>query len=199
MTEYVVTRWYRAPELLLAGDEYSAAIDMWSAGCLLVELYSRRPIFPGKDVKNQIEHICAICGKPSPDEMQAIQNHKARAFLATLPDTQRTDFSKILPDAPPAAIDLINRLLQFDPAKRMSAMEAISHPYCKDYRDPIAEAKVEKLTVTQLEPPSETRLGAEGIRRLMWEEILKFHPEASARETQAAKDAEKKVRYVENS
>eukprot|EP00178_Gracilaria_changii_P000741 TRINITY_DN1097_c0_g1_i2.p1 TRINITY_DN1097_c0_g1~~TRINITY_DN1097_c0_g1_i2.p1 ORF type:complete len:466 (-),score=50.26 TRINITY_DN1097_c0_g1_i2:130-1320(-) len=196
MTEYVVTRWYRAPELLLACDEYNAAIDMWSVGCVIAELYSRRPIFPGRDVKNQIEVICSVVGKPMGDEFHFIKNHNARDFITRLNPSTRQDFRKLIPGAGPAAIDLVDRLLQFDPRKRLSAEEALNHPYVREYRDVASEKVAAQLDYNTLEPPNEQKLGKDGIRRLMWNEILKFHPQARFREPQSAKDAELKVNYM---
>lgn len=196
MTEYVVTRWYRAPELLLACDEYDAAIDMWSVGCVIAELYSRRAIFPGKDVKNQIEIICAAVGKPTLDDLHFVTNRKAREFLMRLPPTSRLDLRKLMPGACPAAIDLVDRLLQFDPRKRLSAVDALSHPYVCEYRDIESETSAQHIDYKSLEPPSERKLGIEGIRRLMWNEMLKFHPEASFREPQCAKEAARKVQSM---
>lgn len=190
MTEYVVTRWYRAPELLLACEEYDAAIDMWSVGCVIAELYSRRAIFPGKDVKNQIEIVCAVVGKPTSDDLHFVTNEKARDFLMDLPSTNRKSFGKLLPGACPAVIDLLDRLLQFDPRKRLSAADALSHPYVCDYREIESETSAQHIDYKSLEPPSERQLGIEGIRRLMWNEMLKFHPEARLREPQSAKEAE---------
>lgn len=196
MTEYVVTRWYRAPELLLAAEEYTAAIDMWSIGCLIAELYCRKPLFPGNDIKNQIEVICKVLGKPSPEEIDTILNPRARDFVSRVPESSRANLADLLPGACSAAQDLINRLLQFDPAKRMSAEEALAHPYLAEYRDPDSETSGTQIDHHVLEPPSEKKLGEEGIRRLMWDEILKFHPEARAREPPVAHYAETIVKRV---
>eukprot|EP00173_Palmaria_palmata_P001907 Plantae.Rhodophyta-Palmaria_palmata.ctg21414.p1 GENE.Plantae.Rhodophyta-Palmaria_palmata.ctg21414~~Plantae.Rhodophyta-Palmaria_palmata.ctg21414.p1 ORF type:complete len:318 (-),score=68.06 Plantae.Rhodophyta-Palmaria_palmata.ctg21414:46-900(-) len=197
MTEYVVTRWYRAPELLLAGDEYSAAIDMWSAGCLIAELYTRKPIFPGRDVKNQIEVVTRIVGKPTKQQLKNIQNKRAREFIAGLPDMPRANLAEIMKDACPDVVDLVERLLQFDPQDRLSAAEALEHKYVADFRDVDSEINADpSLSLESLEPPSEKKLGRDGIRRLMWDEMLKFHPDARLREPQAALAAEKKVQSL---
>lgn len=196
MTEYVVTRWYRAPELLLAAEEYTSAIDMWSVGCLVAELYYRRPLFQGNDIKNQIEVICKMLGKPTTDEISQVRNPRARAFISRVPETKRVDFRNLIPEASPAAMDFIERLLQFDPAKRMSALDALEHPYLADYRDPESEILGLEIDLEKLEPPNESKLGHAGVRRLMWEEIVRFHPEAKGREPASAQEAAKRVRAV---
>lgn len=196
MTEYVVTRWYRAPELLLNGGEYTAAIDMWSVGCVIAELYSRRPLFPGRDVKNQIEIICKIVGKPTVEEIEMISNRRARQFIANLPETKRCDLRDIIPSASGAARDLVARLLQFDASKRLSAQQALAHPFVAEFHDAVSETTADAIDFNSLEPPSEKKLGREGIRRLMWDEMLRFHPDARTREPLAARDAERRVRQL---
>lgn len=196
MTEYVVTRWYRAPELLLSNNDfsYSSAVDMWSAGCILVEVFMKTPLFMGCGVKDMLKLICRVTGKPSPDEIEAIPNKHARKFMSELSDVlyKGTGVSGIMPNAEDKAKDLARRLLTFDPKKRISAREALEHPYFEEYRDPRTEKTAEFLNTTRLEPPSETKLGRDGVRYLMWNEILAFHPGARERETPAAKDARRK-------
>lgn len=197
MTEYVVTRWYRAPELLLAGDDYSTAIDMWSAGCLIAELYTRKPLFPGRDVKNQIEVVTRIVGKPNKQQLKNVQNRRAREFIAGLPDMPRANLAEIMTGACDDVIDLVERLLQFDPQDRLSAAEALEHKFVSDFRDVDSEINADpSLSLESLEPPSEKKLGRDGIRRLMWDEMLKFHPDARLREPPAALAAEKKVQSL---
>lgn len=85
MTEYVVTRWYRAPELLLSCETYTAAIDVWSVGCILAELLGRKPLFPGKDYIEQLRLITQILGPPSDDDLTFINSIKARQYIRALP------------------------------------------------------------------------------------------------------------------
>ena len=81
MTEYVVTRWYRAPELLLSCDRYDAAIDIWSVGCILAELFLRKPLFPGKDYLSQLKLIIQTLGTPTADELGFVTTPKARTYI----------------------------------------------------------------------------------------------------------------------
>lgn len=83
MTEYVVTRWYRAPELLLNSDNYTPAIDVWSVGCILAEMLGRKPIFPGKDPVDQLRLIVRILGVPSEEDMAYIKSDKAKNYIRT--------------------------------------------------------------------------------------------------------------------
>ena len=84
MTEYVVTRWYRAPELLLACDRYDAAIDIWATGCIMAELLLRKPLFPGKDYLSQLKLIIQALGTPSDAELTFVTAPKARSYIKEL-------------------------------------------------------------------------------------------------------------------
>lgn len=85
MTEYVVTRWYRAPELLLSCDSYDEAIDVWAAGCILAELLGRRALFPGRDYMDQLKLIVRTLGNPDDESLRHISSSRARQFIKTLP------------------------------------------------------------------------------------------------------------------
>ncbi len=88
MTEYVVTRWYRAPELLLSCEQYTSAIDVWSVGCIMAELMGRKPLLPGKDYVDQLKLIIKTLGPPSEDDLTFITSHKARAYIRALPPAE---------------------------------------------------------------------------------------------------------------
>lgn len=74
MTEYVATRWYRAPEILLGSTKYTKAVDMWSIGCILGELVVGKAIFPGTSTLNQIERVLELCGRPNPDDIESLDS-----------------------------------------------------------------------------------------------------------------------------
>lgn len=84
LTEYVVTRWYRAPEIMLACQEYTSAIDMWSVGCIFAELLARTPLFPGEDYIAQLRLICEKIGRPSEKDLDFVTSERARRFMASL-------------------------------------------------------------------------------------------------------------------
>jgi len=82
-TEYVVTRWYRAPEIMLASQDYTKAIDLWSVGCIFAEMLARKPLFPGTDYMAQLRLICEKLGRPAENELDFITSQKAKAFFGT--------------------------------------------------------------------------------------------------------------------
>lgn len=81
MTEYVVTRWYRPPELLLNSEVYTAAIDIWSVGCIIGEMLGRRPLCPGEDYMDQLKLIIKTIGMPSDREMECVEHEKAKDYI----------------------------------------------------------------------------------------------------------------------
>ena len=131
MTQHIVTRWYRPPELMLHPDGlYSTAVDMWSVGCVFAELLSRKPFFPGKNFIHQLTLILDVIGCPLEEEISHIRSRQARKFLDKFIGKQRMPLSTYFPaNTNPDAIDVIEKLLLFDPGKRISAREALLHPY----------------------------------------------------------------------
>jgi hypothetical protein len=86
---YVVTRWYRAPELLLSCSEYTTSIDVWSVGCIFAELLGRKPLFPGKDYVHQLNLITKVVGSPGDEDLHFIHSEKARRYIRSLPHHER--------------------------------------------------------------------------------------------------------------
>jgi len=176
LTEYVVTRWYRAPEVLCS-QEYDYKIDVWSTGCILAELLGRRAIFPGADMIGQMNLIFSVIGTPDKADMNTIQNAKARSWLSRLPQHPKADLATRYPTASPAAIDLLGRMLTFNPAKRISVDEALSHPYFANLRNTAKNA----LCPIPFDFTWESRrLSRHVLRELVWEEIFLYRPEMEA-------------------
>jgi cyclin-dependent kinase 12/13 len=128
-TNRVVTRWYRAPELLLGEQQYSAAIDMWSVGCVMAELFLKRAIFPGKDDLDQLKLIFDLCGKPSLDGIPQSWSHLSNVKDIFGAESQPSQLNLRFAFLKPAAQDLILRMLELDPAKRISAKDALTHDW----------------------------------------------------------------------
>ncbi|RLM91983.1 mitogen-activated protein kinase 8 isoform X3 [Panicum miliaceum] len=124
-TDYVATRWYRAPELCGSFfSKYSPAIDIWSIGCIFAEILTGKPLFPGKNVVHQLDLMTDLLGTPSLDTVSRIRNEKARRYLTSMRKKQPVPFSERFPKADPAALKLLQRLLAFDPKDRPTAEEA---------------------------------------------------------------------------
>jgi len=101
LTEYVATRWYRAPEVMLTFKEYTRAIDIWSVGCVLAEMLSGKPLFPGRDYHHQLSIILDILGTPSLDDFYAITSQRSREYLRALPFRKKKTFQPALPRGEP--------------------------------------------------------------------------------------------------
>ncbi|GAY51462.1 hypothetical protein CUMW_134350 [Citrus unshiu] len=122
MTEYVVTRWYRAPELLLNCSEYTAAIDIWSVGCILGEIMTRQPLFPGKDYVHQLRLITELIGSPDETSLGFLRSDNARRYVRMLPQFPKQNFSARFPNKSPGAVDLLEKMLVFDPNRRITGI-----------------------------------------------------------------------------
>ncbi|TSK28023.1 Mitogen-activated protein kinase 3 [Bagarius yarrelli] len=127
LTEYVATRWYRAPEIMLNSKGYTKSIDIWSVGCILAEMLSNRPIFPGKHYLDQLNHILAL--------------------------------------------DLLDRMLTFNPIKRITVEEALAHPYLEQYYDPSDEPVAEEPFTFNMELDD---LPKEKLKQLIFDETARF-------------------------
>jgi mitogen-activated protein kinase 1/3 len=136
LTEYVATRWYRAPEIMLNSKGYNKSIDVWSVGCILAEMLNNKPLFPGKHYLDQLNHILNIIGSPSDEDLNCIQNDRARLYLVNLARKPKVPFERMFPNADPLALDLLEKMLTFNPNKRITVEEALAHEYLKQYYDP---------------------------------------------------------------
>jgi len=136
LTAYVVTRWYRAPEVMISPKTYTKAIDLWSAGCILAEMLDSKVLFRGKDHHDQLLRIFSILGSPSMEDYYAITSRRSREFIQTLPIQGKTPWKSIYPKATNSCMDLLSRLLTFNPDKRITAEEALQHAYVEEHHDP---------------------------------------------------------------
>ncbi|XP_037613091.1 serine/threonine-protein kinase MAK isoform X4 [Sebastes umbrosus] len=127
-TDYVSTRWYRAPEVLLRSSTYSSPIDLWAVGCIMAELYTLRPLFPGNSEVDEIFKICQVLGTvKKTDWSEGYQLASAMNFR--FPQCVPTHLKTLIPNASNEAITLMRDLMQWDPKKRPTAVQALRYPY----------------------------------------------------------------------
>ncbi|KAJ3435414.1 mitogen-activated protein kinase [Anaeramoeba flamelloides] len=172
LTQYVATRWYRSPEIILSWGEYTSAVDVWSTGCIFAEILNRKPLFPGKDFMHQLKLITMVVGKPSKKEINSLENEKARKFMKKLPNRKQFDFHKLFPSASEDAIDLLSKMLQFNPQKRITVEESLEHPFFATIHDPDDEPICEETFDFSFE---KDKLTKGKLRRLIYNEIIDFH------------------------
>lgn len=193
LTKHVVTRWYRAPELILI-QPYTSAVDIWSLGCILAELLSmqegnvegyqdRKPLFPGgtcfplsgegkltnDDKLDQLSVIFAVIGTPSTEDISTVG--KANEYIKSLGKSPGKQLEKVFPAADPAALDLLKKMLQFNPKRRLTAEEALEHEFFHGIR----QENLERKAPGPLEAPEflETNhVDLAELKRKIYEEVL---------------------------
>ena len=170
LTEYVATRWYRAPEILLASHKYTKAVDMWSLGCILGEMLLEKPLFPGSSTLNQIEKILADIPPPSTEDINSIKSPYGASVLHKTNVRQRRSFQDILPNAAAEAIDLLNSLLYFNPEKRPTAEKSLQHAYVSKFYGSGDEPALDYDVVPPLD--DDVQLSIDEYRQKLYEMII---------------------------
>lgn len=201
LTKHVVTRWYRAPELILI-QPYSSAVDIWSVGCIFAELLSmqegsvpsyedRVPLFPGgscfplsgdkgsttqdNERLDQLSVILGVIGTPSEEDIQSIGN--ASEYIKTLKKSPSKSLDKLYPAADPAAIDLLKKMLQFNPLKRCTSDEAIAHDFFKGIRQIETELTAQNPLISpefiEANNVNVDEIKKEALKEILW---FKSHP-----------------------
>lgn len=131
---YICSRYYRAPELIMGQYSYTVSVDVWSLGCVFAELLIGGPVFPGESSVDQLIEIIKILGTPTRAEVQAL-NPQYEDF--SFPDFKPHPWSRLLRSStPPAAIDLLSKILVYTPTRRLRPLEITAHPFFDDLRDP---------------------------------------------------------------
>ncbi|EFJ50723.1 hypothetical protein VOLCADRAFT_80100 [Volvox carteri f. nagariensis] len=131
---YICSRYYRAPELIFGATDYTSGIDVWSVGCVLAELLLGQPLFPGESGVDQLVEIIKVLGTPTREEINSMNpNYTEFKFPQIKAHPWTKVFSKRMP---PDAVDLVSKLLQYAPQKRMTAIQAMTHPFFDELRDP---------------------------------------------------------------
>ncbi|CAA6669214.1 unnamed protein product [Spirodela intermedia] len=128
-THEIVTLWYRAPEVLLGSTHYSTGVDMWSVGCIFAEMSRRQALFPGDSELQQLLHIfrySGVAGDPTEEQWPGVSSLRD---WHEYPHWRPQPLARVVPSLEPEGVDLLSRMLLYDPAKRISAKAALDHPY----------------------------------------------------------------------
>ncbi|CBZ55184.1 cDNA FLJ33690 fis, clone BRAWH2002967, highly similar to Mitogen-activated protein kinase 3, related [Neospora caninum Liverpool] len=201
LTDYVVTRWYRPPEILISPFCYSKPVDLWSVGCIFAELLGRRALFAGKDHFDQLRRIVRILGRPSTAEINKVategrgrhfnntgkgtsnakrkRSEAARRFIESLPNNDPYKLEDLFPDASKAALDLLSGLLAFDPAKRITVQEALRH----EYFEGLHSVEDEPHVTTPVDWSFDNFVPTKRLlQNKVYQEIISYHPEIVLRD-----------------
>lgn len=176
LTEYVCTRWYRSPEILCSWSNYSTLIDVWSVGCIFGEMLERKPIFPGHNTQHQLEVIVKCIGSVSESDLQRVENDKCRKFLRDMPKTPPRNLAEMFKGAPAPGLDLLSKMLKFDPIDRVSCAQALAHPYLAQLHCPEDEPTRGPLDTSEFEF-ERRKVTLDALREELFNEMLAYYPE----------------------
>eukprot|EP00943_MAST-04B_sp_MAST-4B-sp1_P005000 g5000.t1 len=171
LTGYVVTRWYRAPELLVECESYGHEIDMWSVGCIFAELLGRNVLFRGRNYIHQLQLIIEMLGTPTNDDMSFIPLAARSSVRAMGKSTRSVNWKNIFPNATEGSLNLLSKMLQFDPRKRINVLDALQHPYLKEYHNPKHEPSCKNKFNFKFEARATSK---SAIQTMMLDEIKLF-------------------------
>ncbi|KAF6114909.1 hypothetical protein HJG60_012662 [Phyllostomus discolor] len=172
MTGYVVTRWYRAPEVILSWMHYNQTVDIWSVGCIMAEMLTGKTLFKGKDYLDQLTQILKVTGVPGAEFVQKLNDKAAKSYIQSLPQSPKKDFSQLFPRASPQAADLLEKMLELDVDKRLTASQALAHPFFEPFRDPEEETEAQKFD----DSLEHEKLTVDEWKQHIYKEIVNFSP-----------------------
>ena len=175
MTGYVATRYYRAPEIMLSWQRYTEGVDIWSAACIFSELLTGQVLFEGRDHVDQFNRIVSVLGKPDEKVVQELCTEQTKLFLLSLPNPEVPNFRARYQGIDENAIDLLEKMLVYDPKARITAENALEHPYFEHFHDLEDEPVAAKIFEWGLiEHLAET---VQDWRDVIQTEIKTFHKE----------------------
>ncbi|GMH92372.1 hypothetical protein TrVE_jg2612 [Triparma verrucosa] len=180
LTEYVVTRWYRAPELLCDSSSYGKPVDIWSVGCIFAEMLTRKPFFRGDHPHHQLACIVEKLGCPSAEDMTFVTNPSARKAVTSAAEAKIRPLTDFLPRGiNPQAVDLLQKMLIFAPEKRITVDQALAHPYLRELHSQMKEPECGTMFDSEFEKrgyaPGVT-IPKDDLQDLMFQEMLQLRP-----------------------
>jgi len=176
LTEYICTRWYRAPEVLCSWTHYGKSIDIWSVGCIFAEMIKRKALFPGRNTQHQLQLIVGCLGSPERECLRKIPNDKCRKFIESLPATGGRLLTESVPNATREALDFMHKTLCFSPERRSVVTELLEHSYLAMLHCPEDEPTREPLDTSEFEF-ERRKVDIATLREEVFLEALKYHPQ----------------------
>ena len=173
MTDYVATRWYRAPEILLGSTRYGVQADMWSVGCIFGELLGGKPMFPGTSTLSQINKVLEVTGKPSKEDIESINSELAQTMLENVVINKTKSLKALYPKASEDELDLLSKLLQFNPNKRIDVNTALEHVYVKDFHSQYSDTEIVCDKPIHVPIDDNVKYSAKEYRKRLYDEVLK--------------------------
>uniref|UniRef100_A0A672H759 mitogen-activated protein kinase n=1 Tax=Salarias fasciatus TaxID=181472 RepID=A0A672H759_SALFA len=168
MTGYVVTRWYRAPEVILSWMRYTQTVDIWSVGCIMAEMLQGKPLFKGCDHLDQLTEIMKLTGTPTQEFVSQLDSEDVMFYvLFSSVNLKHAPLFSLLP-----AVSVLERMLLLDPEKRVTAAEALALPYFSEFREPEEETEAQPYDHSL----DNTELTLDQWKRHTFTEILTFRP-----------------------
>lgn len=177
MTDYISTRWYRAPELLLGSEDYSGAVDMWSIGCIFAEMLIRKPLLPGQDSENQLELIVGLLGLPDKKFISAYSGGRLTEVFKNIPSDvkEKGEFSNVFSTVEEKdALSLLKKMLRYDPKKRITIEKALEHPFLADLHYSPDEPTAKPVSPFDFDF-EKYDLSIDQTKELIYEEIMLYH------------------------
>ena len=173
MTDYVATRWYRAPEILLGSTRYGVQADMWSIGCIFGELLGGKPMFPGTSTLSQINKVLEVTGKPSKEDIASINSELAETMLENVVVNKKKSLKALYPKITEDELDLLSKLLEFNPNKRIDVNKALEHNYVKEFHSQYADTEIICDKPIHVPIDDNVKYSAKEYRKRLYDEVLK--------------------------
>ncbi|EKF30052.1 protein kinase, putative,mitogen-activated protein kinase, putative [Trypanosoma cruzi marinkellei] len=171
LTGYIATRWYRAPEILVNSANYTTAMDMWAVGCIIGELLTSSPLFMGSSTLHQLSLIISAVGEPTTGDLESLGSSETWPLVDALPSIESCPLHETLRQYDPDAVDLTCKLVVFNPNQRITAREALRHPYFAPFFTENDMEELNKATMISLPLPDEKEYPAAEYREALYKVI----------------------------
>uniref|UniRef100_A0A7S0JZD0 Mitogen-activated protein kinase n=1 Tax=Cafeteria roenbergensis TaxID=33653 RepID=A0A7S0JZD0_CAFRO len=186
LTSYVVTRWYRAPEILCEATTYGTAADVWGVGCIFGELLGRKTLFRGSSSKQQVELIISVLGSPTDEDLRGVEDPNIVRLIKSFPRRAPVPWTHIFPDANPLALDLLSKMLTFSQFDRISVDEALAHPFLAELHAKATEPTCDTPFDFSFEHGYPHEMPKALLQRYMFDSMVELRREQAAAEAAAA-------------